>query len=148
MKIEPVVAGYSFHSNKLLLGFHKKHQMWLPLGGHIETNETPDEALRREFFEEAGLTITLLNKTKLKLKGNTIEILALPFHSDIHSVGNHYHSCQNYLCEIIGYPKIMLNKRELENADYFTKEDLKKPYISINIKNIGLLAFKRYGELK
>ena len=30
---------------------------WLGLGGHIEENETPDDALLREVYEESGLTI-------------------------------------------------------------------------------------------
>ena len=32
---------------------------WIGIGGGIEPNETPDDCLRREFFEETGLTLTV-----------------------------------------------------------------------------------------
>ncbi|MHA2098803.1 MAG: NUDIX domain-containing protein [Candidatus Kariarchaeaceae archaeon] len=39
-----------------LLHWHKKIKTWLPPGGHIEKNETPEEAARREIEEETGIT--------------------------------------------------------------------------------------------
>lgn len=39
----------------VLLGRHKRYDVWLPLGGEIEPNETPLEAMMREVKEEAGL---------------------------------------------------------------------------------------------
>lgn len=44
-------------SGKTLLLFHPKLQKWLPPGGHLEANETPSEAARREVLEETGLEI-------------------------------------------------------------------------------------------
>ena len=38
-----------------------KVKAWLPPGGHIENNETPVEAVKRETFEEAGIHIKLYN---------------------------------------------------------------------------------------
>ncbi|MFL2627830.1 MAG: NUDIX hydrolase [Dehalococcoidia bacterium] len=43
-----------------LLHFHIKNKLWLPAGGHIEENETPIEAAKREAFEETGLHIEIL----------------------------------------------------------------------------------------
>ncbi|MHA2364219.1 MAG: NUDIX hydrolase [Candidatus Hodarchaeales archaeon] len=37
-----------------LLLFHRKFNSWLPPGGHIHPNETPEEAARREIREEIG----------------------------------------------------------------------------------------------
>ena len=51
-KIDLVVTGYIFDENgRQLLIHHNKLNMWLPPGGHIEANETPDEALVREIKE-------------------------------------------------------------------------------------------------
>ena len=45
----------SFYQGKMLLSFHGKHQSWETQGGHIEAGETPEEAARRELYEESGI---------------------------------------------------------------------------------------------
>ena len=59
MKTDLVVAGYIFSKDKVLLIHHKKLDLWLPVGGHIEKNETPDEALLREIKEEIGIDVRI-----------------------------------------------------------------------------------------
>lgn len=39
-------------ASKILLVDHKKAELWLPTGGHVEINENPMDAVRRECFEE------------------------------------------------------------------------------------------------
>lgn len=39
----------------LLVVHHKKLDMWLPPGGHLEPNEVPHEAAIREVYEETGV---------------------------------------------------------------------------------------------
>ena len=45
---------------KILLIKHKKFNKWVQPGGHIEENETPEEAALREVYEETGIKIRLL----------------------------------------------------------------------------------------
>lgn len=59
------VATFVVHAGKVLLLWHKKLQMWLPPGGHIDPHELPDEAAVREVQEEAGLAVTLLSQPAL-----------------------------------------------------------------------------------
>ena len=40
------------------VGHHIKAGIWLPPGGHIEENESPEQAMRREFQEELGYKLT------------------------------------------------------------------------------------------
>src|SRR4030042_2977728 len=47
--------------NKWLLHFHKSLKKWLPIGGHIDRDELPEEAALREAKEESGLEIKLYN---------------------------------------------------------------------------------------
>ncbi len=56
---------YIFHENKVLLHRHGKLGKWLPPGGHLELNETPPEAARREAKEETGLDIIFLKQENL-----------------------------------------------------------------------------------
>lgn len=60
MKREFTSTVYILENDKVLLIFHKKLQKWLPPGGHIDPNETPPEAARREAFEETGLHISII----------------------------------------------------------------------------------------
>jgi len=46
----------------VLLLFHRKLQMWLPPGGHIDPNELPDEAAVREVLEETGVEAVLVGE--------------------------------------------------------------------------------------
>lgn len=55
------VATFVIRNEKVLLLWHKKLQMWLPPGGHIDPNELPDQAAVREVLEETGLEVLLIS---------------------------------------------------------------------------------------
>jgi SAM-dependent methyltransferase len=42
-------------TNEFLLVDHKKAELWLPPGGHVEINEHPRETVKREIKEELGI---------------------------------------------------------------------------------------------
>jgi 8-oxo-dGTP pyrophosphatase MutT (NUDIX family) len=48
------------HDGATLLHDHDRLDMWLPPGGHLERDERPREAARREVREETGLAADLL----------------------------------------------------------------------------------------
>ena len=148
MKTDLVIAGLLIHENKVLLVHHKKLGLWLPPGGHIEKNETPDAALRREMKEELGISVEILNKPDFPMQGNIKEHLAVPFYSNVHSVGDHDHSCFYYICKPMMPDTINLNKEELNQIAWFTAEELSKPFIPADVRNIALLAFERFRNLE
>ena len=43
---------------KVLLTWNKNLQTWIPVGGHIDVGETPEEAIMREVAEETGFDFT------------------------------------------------------------------------------------------
>ena len=71
MQTQLAVAAYIIHNNKVLLIHHQKLDLWLPVGGHIDQNETPDDALLREIREEVNLEVEILNKLDLPVEGKT-----------------------------------------------------------------------------
>ncbi|RLS89050.1 MAG: NUDIX domain-containing protein, partial [Planctomycetota bacterium] len=56
-KIDFTVAVFVVHEKKVLVIHHKKLDKWLPLGGHIELDEDPEQAALRETLEESGLAV-------------------------------------------------------------------------------------------
>jgi 8-oxo-dGTP pyrophosphatase MutT (NUDIX family) len=49
------VTGFLVDDGRVALHWHRKEQMWLPAGGHVEPDEDPVQAVVRETFEETGV---------------------------------------------------------------------------------------------
>jgi len=56
-----VTSVYIVHDSKVLLVNHPRYGKWIPIGGHVELDETPEDALYREIEEETGLKVKILN---------------------------------------------------------------------------------------
>lgn len=74
-----VTTCYVVEEEKFLLLFHPKHQKWLPPGGHLEPNETPPEAAKREVREETGLEIEFLLQENVWIEESNATSLPRPF---------------------------------------------------------------------
>ncbi len=46
--------------NRVLLLWHKRLLRWMPPGGHVEENETPEDAAKRECKEETNLDVEIV----------------------------------------------------------------------------------------
>jgi 8-oxo-dGTP pyrophosphatase MutT (NUDIX family) len=49
------VSGFLVEGDRTMLHWHKKLQLWLPPGGHIDPDEDPIQAVEREVREETGI---------------------------------------------------------------------------------------------
>ena len=145
MKTDLVVAGYIFDNDKVLLTHHKKLRLWLPVGGHINKDETPDAALLREIKEETNLNVEILSNNGISLEGNVRKNLAVPFHANVHSVGDHDHCCFFYLCKVLNSKKLKINN-ELEDFRWVSKNGLNGKEIPLDVRNIGMRAFEILEE--
>jgi len=147
MKTDLVVAGFIFFENKVLLVHHKKLDLWLPVGGHIKKNETPDGALLREIKEETKMDVEILNQSSIPLGGNINKSLTNPFYVNVHSAGDHEHCCFFYVCKALNPENLQIND-ELKNFGWFSNSELSKPPITSDVKNITLKAFELLQKLK
>lgn len=59
--IDYTISVFIIHDNQILLVEHPRYDKWLPIGGHIELDETPEQALFREIDEESGLNVRILS---------------------------------------------------------------------------------------
>lgn len=144
------VGGFCIRDGKVLLIYHPKINEWLPVGGHVEENETPDEALEREFREEVDLEVRIINvQTLVKLtQTNLRRGLDSPFYLELHSVGDHNHINLTYICEPIGDVNINLDKDIVKEFGWFTREELDQEKIPVDIRNTAIKAFEVYEEIK
>lgn len=120
---------YIFKDNKTVLMLHKKFKKWLPPGGHVDPNETPQEAAKREAFEETGLEIELVSEENLWIDFSHSKSIERPhfcFLQEIPAYGTveaHQHIDFVYLGRPVG-GAILLNKQESEDLRWFTLEEI------------------------
>jgi 8-oxo-dGTP pyrophosphatase MutT (NUDIX family) len=84
-KIDFTVAIFVVHDGKILLIHHRQLDQWLPLGGHIELDEDPEQAALREAQEESGLDVELLGERPPTTGPGTRALIA-PRFLDIHRI--------------------------------------------------------------
>lgn len=84
-KIDFTVAIFVVHQSRVLVIHHKKLQKWLPLGGHIELDEDPEQAALRETKEESGIDVDLIGE-RPPTTGPGTRALIGPRFLDIHRI--------------------------------------------------------------
>src|SRR5437867_6835960 len=84
-KIDFTVVIFVVRDAKVLLVHHRKLDKWLPLGGHVELDEDPEIAARREAKEESGLDVELIGERPPTTEPGTRALIA-PRFLDIHRI--------------------------------------------------------------
>jgi len=131
-KIDFTVDVFIVHDKKVLLIFHKKHNMWLQIGGHIELDEDPDEALFREVKEECGLDVEIIGERQPKFEMKGTKFLYAPAFMNIHDINEtHKHIGLIYFAKAKS-DKFVLSEKEHKDIRWFSKEDLDKPEFALN----------------
>jgi ADP-ribose pyrophosphatase YjhB (NUDIX family) len=80
---------YIFHQSKALLHRHPKLNKWLPPGGHVELNETPPDAAKREALEETSLDVHLLADDRFAIDSPGSTTFSRPFHCLLENIPEH-----------------------------------------------------------
>jgi len=129
------------NEGKVLLVYHKKLNVWIYPGGHIEANETPDEAVIREVKEETGLDIEIVGDIEISLNDNEADVSVLqnPYIILCERIkGNkgHYHIDMVYACRIIKEQKLEYNRNESDGIGFFGIGDIQKLPMFPNFRNL------------
>jgi 8-oxo-dGTP pyrophosphatase MutT (NUDIX family) len=114
--------------DKVALHLHKRLNMWLQPGGHIDAGETPAQAALRESIEETGLPV------RHEREGGVL------FHLDVHpGPKGHTHHDLRYL---VRAPEVPLQPGEGESPDarWFTWDE------ALSIADAGLLGALRASQ--
>jgi 8-oxo-dGTP pyrophosphatase MutT (NUDIX family) len=86
-KIDFTVAIFVVNAGRVLLIHHRKLNKWLPLGGHVELDEDPEQAALREAREESGLEVELIGERPPTTEPGTRALIA-PRFLDIHRISD------------------------------------------------------------
>ena len=80
-----VVSVFIVRRSRVLLCFHKKYQEWLPVGGHVDLDEDPEQALYKEIREECGLKVKILaDRPSIAHAG--VKPVYTPSYVDVHRI--------------------------------------------------------------
>jgi 8-oxo-dGTP diphosphatase len=126
------------HNNKVLLIYHKKLNVWLYPGGHIEENENPDETLLREVKEETGIEIEIISSKDDTLSNQKKDVssLHLPYAFLCELVGDHYHNDLIYKCKIKGSRKLKYDENESSGIGFFDIQEIEKLQLFDNFRTL------------
>ncbi|ACM20769.1 NUDIX hydrolase [Geotalea daltonii FRC-32] len=142
-----VASAIIFHNEKVLLLEHKKLGTWLGPGGHIEVNESPDEAVSREIMEETGLKITIVSNCDVNLGTNEAVVLHNPYAvlCELINIPNdlHYHIDFVFICSS-NTDQIRHDYREYKNIGWFSKAEIQALNIFPNYKKLLNKAFNEF----
>ena len=124
--------------NRVLLLWHRRLQRWMPPGGHVEEDETPEDAAKRECKEETNLDVEIIGDAEPNLfarnpaEGRMLtkpvamlleNIPACPERSE----GAHQHMDFLYLARPLNETHAQeLAKDESDGMRWFTKEEIAK----------------------
>ena len=128
--VDFTIACYIVKADRVLMIYHTELDKWLPIGGHIEPGEDPDEALLREIREESGLEVEIAGE-KAPIEDPTVKILYTPAHVNIHRITDtHRHVVNIYFARWkAGEP--VLSAGEHREIRWFGREELRDPRYGI-----------------
>ncbi|MGI6359400.1 MAG: NUDIX hydrolase [Bacillota bacterium] len=129
------VATFVVHRQRVLLLWHRKLQMWLPPGGHIDRHELPDEAAVREVWEESGIRCRLVGE-----RGLAVEYprqLVRPAGIQLETISNqpaHEHIDLIYFARVVpGSEPIPRGNNESEQIGWYTLQQMREMQVAEDV---------------
>lgn len=136
------------YKNKVLLHLHKKLAIWIPVGGHIDRDELPEDTALREIQEETGLDVKLYTPDKQPAMPNVRQLIR-PVHILLEDI-NQFHQHIDFIYYAISETdELKPEDGETTNLKWFTDEEIKSlEGAPENVKVISLEALNLLGTQK
>ena len=145
MRREFTATVYLFHEEKVLLHFHPKLGKWLPPGGHLEADETPPEAARREVREETGLEIEFIEQENLKIDAYNGVSFERPFLCLLENIPAHKDQPAHQHMDMIYLARPVKMKEELGGFRWFRYEETQNLELFPDVAEVLRLVLKEKG---
>ncbi len=139
-------TGFLVRDGRVLLLHHRKLDMWLPFGGHIDPGEDPDQALLREAREETGFEVEILGD-RVEFEQEDVIALARPETILLELIEpGHYHVDLIYFVRPVGGAQ-RLASQEHHALRWFTWDDLDDPVLTDDVRVLGRRAIEHVRRL-
>lgn len=139
-----VATVYIVKDVKVLLVFHKKLNMWLPPGGHIDNNELPCDAAKREVLEETGLNVELVGKEYPLGKG--VKKLVHPKVLQLEDIEEGHQHIDLVYYGTIRDGNLKFNEREHNDIKWFSIGGLNSANLHESVKVYGKKAIEELSK--
>jgi len=137
---------YIVKGAKTLLVFHKKLNTWLPPGGHIDDNELPCDAAKREVLEETGYYVELIGKEELL--GTGVKKLVHPKVVQLEDIEKDHQHINLVYFGTIKSGALKINEEEHSDIKWFSLDDLEDNDIPENVKIYGKNAIEELNDIQ
>jgi 8-oxo-dGTP pyrophosphatase MutT (NUDIX family) len=144
-RLDYTASVYLVANGEVLLVRHRELDLWLPPGGHIEDEETPDEAAHREVLEETGLSMTFVHGgwDVPEDKDANVTRLARPMTIQVEDIGRTHRHVDFIYVARPSSREVDLEIRALESFGWFDTRRLRTvPGIPPNVATNGRFALE------
>lgn len=139
---------YVVNDGATALHEHKRHEIAIPPGGHVDRDQLPHEAGLREVREEMGLSATLLDDTT-PLDAPAVETLPRPRHHLLYDINVHDGTVGHQHIDLIYYATV--DSRDIDPDDgevdpkawdWYTEADLREQDVDPDVTRLGIEAIR------
>lgn len=149
-KIDFCAEAFIVHKDKVLLRLHDKYKIWFSVGGHIELDEDPVQAVIREAKEEVGLDIKVSGEISRENENEIYKYreIFVPKHLGRHSVTDTHEHVVFVYYATSDTDKIEDSKSDHERSPsrWVSKEELSTMDLLPNIRFYAEEALKELGK--